>query len=132
IVHTFCAFLEFCYIVCKDTITEKMLAELDDALCHFHQYHEVFWETGICTNGFSLPFQHSLVHYQAMICMFGAPNGLCTSITESKHIKAVKQPWWCSSKYKALGQILLTNQYLNKLAAARVDFEAHRMLSCPL
>jgi hypothetical protein len=60
--------------------------------------------------------------------MFGAPNGLCSSITESKHIKAVKQPWQCSSKYNALSQMLLTNQCLDKIAAARVDFTMHGML----
>lgn len=60
--------------------------------------------------------------------MFGAPNGLCSSITESKHIKAVKKPWRRSSKHKALGQMLLTNQRLDKIAAARVDFQLRGML----
>ncbi|KIJ16060.1 hypothetical protein PAXINDRAFT_76254, partial [Paxillus involutus ATCC 200175] len=41
---------------------------------------------------------------------FGAPNGLCPSITESKHITAVKKPWRRSNKHNALGQILRTNQ----------------------
>jgi hypothetical protein len=72
--------------------------------------------------------QHSLVHYVKLICAFGAPNGLCSSITESKHIKAVKEPWWRSNHFKALPQILLTNQRLNKLAAARVDFTECGML----
>ena len=62
------------------------------------------------------------------ICTFEAPNGLCSSITESKHIKAVKEPWQCSSCFEALNQMLLTNQYLNKLAAAQVDFADHGML----
>lgn len=77
---------------------------------------------------FSLPRQHSLNHYFLMIRLFGAPNGLCSSITESKHIKAVKEPWRRSSRYKALGQMLLTNQRLDKIAAARSDFEARGML----
>jgi hypothetical protein len=64
-----------------------------------------------------------------MIHLFGAPNGLCSSITEAKHIKAVKEPWRRSSKHKALGQMLLTNQRLDKLAAIRVDFEARGMLT---
>ncbi|KIM57503.1 hypothetical protein SCLCIDRAFT_130392, partial [Scleroderma citrinum Foug A] len=75
------------------------------------------------------PWQHSLVHYQSMIRLFSAPNGLCTSITESKHITAVKKPWWRSNKHKALGQILWTNQRLAQLAAARTDFEHRGMLS---
>jgi hypothetical protein len=79
--------------------------------------------------GLSLPRQHSLVHYKAVIQLFGSPNGLCSSITGSKHIKAIKEPWRRSSHYKALGQMLLTNQRLDKLAASRVDFIAHGMLS---
>ena len=63
-----------------------------------------------------------------MIWAFGAPNGLCSSITEPKHIKAVKKPYQRSSHYKALGQMLLTNQCLDKLAAAQVDFEKCGML----
>ncbi|KAG1871050.1 hypothetical protein C8R48DRAFT_595967, partial [Suillus tomentosus] len=61
--------------------------------------------------------------------LFGAPNGLCSSITESKHIKAVKEPWRQSSHYKALGQMLVTNQRLDKLTASRQDFCAHGMLN---
>jgi hypothetical protein len=69
-----------------------------------------------------------MVHYQELIEMFGAPNGLCSSITESKHIKAVKEPWRRSSHFKALGQMLVTNQWLDKLAAAHIDFAARHML----
>ena len=54
--------------------------------------------------------------------------GFCSSITESKHIKAVKEPWRRSSRYKALGQMLLINQRLEKLAASRADFTARNML----
>ena len=63
-----------------------------------------------------------------MVWAFSAPNGLCSSITESKHIKAVKQPWRRSSRYEALGQMLLTNQHLDKLAAAHVNFTHRGML----
>ncbi|KAN0111280.1 hypothetical protein V8E52_008655 [Russula decolorans] len=63
--------------------------------------------------------------------LFGAPNGLCSSITESKHIKAVKEPWRRSSRFNALGQILVTNQRLDKLAACRVNFMARGMLNGP-
>ncbi|KAF8869148.1 hypothetical protein CPB84DRAFT_1755384 [Gymnopilus junonius] len=47
---------------------------------------------------------------------------------ESKHIKAIKEPWRHSNHYEALGQMLVTNQHLNKLAVARVDFCARGML----
>ncbi|KAG2358510.1 hypothetical protein BDR07DRAFT_1294809, partial [Suillus spraguei] len=57
---------------------------------------------------------------------FGVPNGLCSSITEFKHIKAVKERWCQSSGFETLSQMLLTNQHLNKLAASQVDFDDHR------
>jgi len=123
IVHTFWAFLEFCYLIHRDVLTDQTLMELQDALTWFHHYCEIFCTEGVCPNGFSLPRQHSLLHYEVLIRLFGAPNGLCTSITESKHIKAVKGPWRHSNRYKALSQMLLTNQCLDKLAASAVDFE---------
>ncbi|KIK75247.1 hypothetical protein PAXRUDRAFT_83720, partial [Paxillus rubicundulus Ve08.2h10] len=90
-------------------------------------YREVFKTTGMRFD-FALPRQHSLCHYIHHIRSFGAPNGLCSSITESKHIKAVKELWQRSNHFEALGQMLLTNQCLDKLTAARVDFESHGML----
>lgn len=68
------------------------------------------------------------MHYARGIHLFGAPNGLCSSITESKHIKAVKEPWRRSSRFNALGQMLLTNQRLDKLAASHNDFKSRGML----
>jgi hypothetical protein len=79
-------------------------------------------------DNFNLPRQHSLNHYVKLIHAFGAPNGLCSSITESKHIKAVKEPWRHSRRFEALSQMLLTNQRLDKLAAAHVDFTEREML----
>ncbi|KAG2069776.1 hypothetical protein BDR04DRAFT_1128746 [Suillus decipiens] len=126
IVHAFRAFLEFCYLVCQNTITESTLAKIQDALSHYHQHRTIFVESGAITT-FSLPHQHSLIHYVYLIQQFSAPNGLCSSITKSKHIKAVKEPWGHSSKHNALGQMLVTDQHLNKLAAAHVDFANHRI-----
>ena len=57
------------------------------------------------------------------------PNGICSSIMESKHIKAVKEPWRRSSRFEAMEQMLLMNQRLDKLAAAHVDFTNRKMLS---
>jgi hypothetical protein len=61
-------------------------------------------------------------HYPDMIQLYGAPNGLCSSITGSKHIKAVKEPYRRSNRHNALGQMLLTNQRLDKLARCRMEF----------
>ncbi|KAH9981725.1 hypothetical protein BJV77DRAFT_916936, partial [Russula vinacea] len=81
---------------------------------------------------FSLPRQHSLSHYRSLIQQFGTPNGLCSSITESRHITAVKKPWCRSNRNQPMGQMLLTNQHLDKLAALHVDFIARGMLQGPL
>jgi hypothetical protein len=127
-VQAICAFLEFCYIARRDTHDTHSLAALDDALRRFHHHREIFRTSGIRTNGFNLPRQHSLTHYVKLIRAFGAPNGLCSSITESKHIKAVKEPWRRSNRFEALGQMLLINQRLDKLAAARTNFASCGML----
>jgi hypothetical protein len=127
-VQTMRAFLDFCYIARREIQDTHSLTALDDALQRFHHYREIFRTTGVRPNGFNLPRQHSLIHYNKLIRAFGAPNGLCSSITESKHIKAVKEPWRRSSRFEALSQMLLTNQRLDKLAAARVDFTDRGML----
>ncbi|KAF8257183.1 hypothetical protein EI94DRAFT_1709461, partial [Lactarius quietus] len=68
-------------------------------LTKFHYYRNIFQTTGVCNlnAGFNLLQQHSLSHYPQLIHLFGAPNGLCSSITESKHIKSVKNPYWDSN-----------------------------------
>jgi hypothetical protein len=109
----------------------KALTELEDALTHFHQYRTAFQELGVHPDGCSLPRQYSLTHYISLIKAFGAPNRLCSSITESKNIKAIKEPWQRSSHYKVLGQMLLTIQHLDKLAAYWVDFTRWKMLVNP-
>lgn len=127
-IRAMAAFLDFCYIVRRDVIDTDILQELQDALDRFHFYREIFEQSGVRPEGFNLPRQHSLNHYFKLIRAFGAPNGVCSSITESKHIKAIKEPWRCSSRYEALFQMLVINSWLDKLAAARVDFAARGML----
>ncbi|KAF8800429.1 hypothetical protein BYT27DRAFT_7262837 [Phlegmacium glaucopus] len=122
------AFMEFCYLVRWSQIDESILVQIDAAVQRYHEERQIFITLGI-HNHFDLPRQHSLLHYQSLIQMFGAPNGVCSSITESKHIKAVKQPWRRSSRNNAIGQMLLTNQRVDKLAAAHVDFEERGMLT---
>ncbi len=85
VVRTFHAFLEFCYIARRSVLTEDDLDKLKDALVDFHYYRSVFVTDGVREKGISLPRQHALVHYHALIRLFGAPNGLCTSLSESKH-----------------------------------------------
>jgi hypothetical protein len=86
------AFLEFCYITRHNVHDTHSLTALDNTLQQFHHHREIFYTTGIRFN-FNLSRQHSLNHYVKLIRGFGSSNGLCSSITESKHIKAVKEPW---------------------------------------
>ncbi|KAG2751920.1 hypothetical protein P692DRAFT_201838648 [Suillus brevipes Sb2] len=115
-------------LVRRNIITEDSLLQIEDALSRFHHYREIFRTTDVVLH-FSLPRQHSLMHYARNIRLFAAPNGLCSSITENKHIKAVKEPWRRSSRFNALGQILLTNQRLDKLSALQVNFTRRGMLT---
>jgi hypothetical protein len=108
-VHTISAFLEFCYLVQRSQIDTTTLDQVGAAVIHFHQECEIFFEMKVRSD-FSLPRQHSITHYRFLIQQFGAPNGLCSSITESRHITAVKEPWCRSNHNEALGQMLLTNQ----------------------
>jgi hypothetical protein len=129
-VRALSSFLEFCYLVRRSVIDDNDLVEINAAIANFHHHRRAF--DLVRPEGYSLPRQHSLVHYPYLIREFGAPNGLCSSITESKHIKAVKEPWRRSNHFEALGQILITNQRLDKLAAARVNFQARGMFVKPL
>ncbi|KAG8218124.1 hypothetical protein J3R82DRAFT_3656 [Butyriboletus roseoflavus] len=76
---------------------------------------------------FSLPCQYAAKHYPSLIHLYGAPNGLCLSIMEWKYIKAVKEPWCRSSKFNVLGQMLRTNQHLDKIATAHMDFKSQKI-----
>ena len=121
------AFLDFCYIVQCDVHDTQSLKALENALDRIHKHCQIFQTTGVCLDGFNLPHSHVVDHYLCLIWAFGAPNGLCSSITESKHIKALKEPWHWSSRWNALQQVLTTNSCLDKLAAVRVDFASRGM-----
>ena len=115
-------------------LTWPTLDRLDEALKRFHIYRTVFQQLGVrdsTPSGFSLPRQHEMVHYRRHIENFGAPNGICSSITESKHIIAVKCPWRRSSRYNVIKQIMQVNQRMEKLSAARVNFALQGILTFP-
>ncbi|KAJ6522564.1 hypothetical protein B0H19DRAFT_1215129 [Mycena capillaripes] len=112
--HAFSAFLDFCYLVRRNVINEATLTAIDAALARYHHERTIFAESGVCLNGFCLPRQHSLTHYRHLIQEFGAPNGLCSSITDH---------------YEALSQMLTINDHLDKLVVARVDFVDRGMLA---
>ncbi|CDO77042.1 hypothetical protein BN946_scf184403.g17 [Trametes cinnabarina] len=130
-VRALSAFLEFCYLVQRDTLDDDTLDQIDSALERYHQERVIFEETGVRANSISLPRQHALKHYRRLIQLFASPNGLCSSMMEAKHITAVKKPYRRSSHNKPLGQIILINQRLDKLAALRVDLDTRHMLEGP-
>ena len=84
--------IEFSYLVRHDVHDTQSLQAVEAALKSFHRNREIFRTSGVVQH-FNYPCQHSLKHYVAMIRAYGAPNGLCSSMTENKHIKAVKKPW---------------------------------------
>ena len=134
VVRCFHTYLDFCYIARMSILTESTLDQLDGALDRFHAHRVVFQQLGVrdpTSSGLSLPRQHSMVHYRQHIENFGAPNGLCSSITESKHITTVKRPWRRSSRYNAIKQIMRVNQRMEKLTAARVNFASQGILTFP-
>lgn len=113
--------MDLCYIFRQNAITSDVLATAEVLLTKFHRLRQIFITEGVRVS-ISLPRQHALSHYLTSIPLFGSPNGLCSSITESKHIKAVKEPWRRSSRFRALIQMLRTIIRLEKLAALRRRF----------
>ncbi|KAG1833244.1 hypothetical protein DFJ58DRAFT_719454 [Suillus subalutaceus] len=113
-------FLDFCYLVRRSSLDEANLDAMDKALHTFHEERHVFKDVGVTPDGISLPQQHFLCHYRYLTQQFGAPNGLCSSLTE------------CSSGYLPLGQMLVNNQQLDKLASFRAEKTAAGLLDQPL
>jgi hypothetical protein len=122
------AFMDFCYLARLSVHDRMTLDKMEHALNRFKYLRKVFINEGVWTN-FALPRQHALFHYTTGICLFGSLNGICSSITELKHIHAVKEPWRRSNRRNPLKQILLTNIRLNKIAAACSDFRSCGLLN---
>jgi hypothetical protein len=127
-VRSIAAFMDTCYIAHQNAIDSPSLERLWDAVETFHQLHSVFIENGVHT-AISRPCQHALKHFYHAIHLFGSPNGLCSSITKSKHIEKVKKPWRRSSRYQALTQMLRMLQRMDKMSALHQCFEGSGMLN---
>jgi hypothetical protein len=130
-VRCIAAFLDFCNLAQRAAHTMTTLRHMEEALNRFHQYRRIFVDTGVRPTGFELPRQHTLVHFVRGIRLFGSPNGVCTSLTELKHIEAVKKPWRRSNKFLPLMQIITTITRIAKVVAARVEFGQRGMLPDP-
>ena len=120
--------MECCYIACRNAITASDLRKFECHLTRFHQLQTIFITTGV-RKSISLPWQHSLLHYILKIKLFGSPNGICSSLTESKHRSAVKEPWRRSNHFNPLPQMVKTISQLVKLAALWRIFRNHGMLN---
>ncbi|KAI5987164.1 hypothetical protein EDC04DRAFT_2873452 [Pisolithus marmoratus] len=131
-VQALSAFMDFCYIVTQSSLDEADLDALDKALQCFESEHSIFEREGIYSDGISIPWIHALQHYHEAIELFGAPNGLSTSIVESKHIHAVKKPYQQSNKNEELAQVLLVNQWQDKLAWFQAEHFAEGLLNKPI
>ena len=116
-----------CALVQCDFHDTKSLEATQEALDKFHHYHDIFKDVGIHED-FNLPWQHSLQHYVHLVQEYGSPNGICSSITENKHIKAVKKPWRQLSRWQAMCQMFINNQCMDKLAAPCTLFKSCGML----
>ncbi|TFK28976.1 hypothetical protein FA15DRAFT_583187, partial [Coprinopsis marcescibilis] len=126
-VRCIASFLNVCYIFRRNTITSSALKLAQLELAKFHCLCKIFITTGTRTTC-SLPNQHALTHFPQSIQQFRSPNGLCSSITESKHITAVKEPWRRSNCFNALQQMLTMITRLNKIHALRKILAHHGML----
>ncbi len=127
VVQAIAAFLDFAYIARRSEHDTHSLAAMQEALDQFHELRKIFVELGV-RDDFNLPRQHALIHYIQAIEMFGSPNGLCSSITESKHIDAVKRIWRASSRRTPIAEMVRHLARRSKMAAARVEFGRLGML----
>jgi hypothetical protein len=121
------AFMNACYIARRNAIDSQTLEYFQDYVQTYHDLRTVFLEAGLRIS-LSMPRQHALSHFYQGIHLFGSPNGLCSSITESEHIRSVKDPWRMSSQFRALIQMLRTIQRTEKMQALRRRFEDNGML----
>ncbi|KAJ3994076.1 hypothetical protein F5050DRAFT_1576335 [Lentinula boryana] len=120
-------FMDFCYLARRKSHTPDDLDNMELALDHFHCARQIFIITGV-RESISLPRQHSLLHYIPSIRLFGSPNGVCSSITESKHIQAVKETWRRSSRFDALDQMLQSITRLDKLKMMHSRLKTRHMM----
>ncbi|KAF8824765.1 hypothetical protein HHX47_DHR7000221 [Lentinula edodes] len=120
------SFLDFCYIARRNSLSSSNLSEMDNLLTRFHHHRTSFINSGV-REAISLPHQHGLTHYVPETRLFGSPNGLCSSITESKHIKSVKEPWRRSSHSEALTQMVTSITQSDKLVAMKRRLEKQGM-----
>jgi hypothetical protein len=119
--------LECLYLIRAEEHDDDSLALLKTHEELYVQYREVFRTPGV-RDDFDLPRQHGLFHFRSNIENYGSPNGLCTTLVESKHRKVIKEPWRRSSHHEPLPQMLKINTRLDQLKACAVAFRKRGQL----
>lgn len=125
------ACVDFCYLVRRSVVDVSAIREVEEALDRLYEHRQFFITAGV-RDTISLPRQHALLHYSRMIQLFGAPSGISTSITESKHKQVVKGTYTRTNKFKPLMQMLLLNERMDKMSAAKADFTRRGMMATPI
>ncbi|KAH9978413.1 hypothetical protein BJV74DRAFT_879459 [Russula compacta] len=130
-VQSITSFMDACYIACRNAITAPALEHFRKSVEKFHELWNIFIEAGVW-DSISLPCQHALKHFYNSIHLFGSPNGLCLSITESKHIKVMLQIIVRMEKMTVLRRIFsdcgmligTTSSYMAGIMTTQEDQEA--------
>ncbi|KIJ19114.1 hypothetical protein PAXINDRAFT_8465 [Paxillus involutus ATCC 200175] len=94
IVRTLCVFLEFCYIIRRNVITDDTLVELNDALEQFHQYREVFRDLGLAAARADLEARGMLPSSRGpggLVQMHGNEQDLGASVDDDDHTGVVDE-----------------------------------------
>ncbi|KAF8274535.1 hypothetical protein EI94DRAFT_1768740 [Lactarius quietus] len=136
-VRCIAAFMDACYIAHWNAIDLPSLKHVWGYVQTYHDFcylpnHnndlcDVFIEAGVHVD-VAVPHQHALSHFYHTIHQFGSPNGLCSSITKSKHIPTTKDTWQRSSKNNAMGQMVRTIQWIDKMLLLHQHFKECGML----
>ena len=113
----------FNYLVRRSSHVTQDLHDTPATLTRFYRFLDISETAGIRPDGPPPPR-----HYARSIQLFGSSNSLCSSITESKHVVAVKAPWRRSRCKHSLGQMLRTLTRLSKLSVIRNEFARCGML----
>ena len=92
-VQAITAFLDFCYLIWQPVFMSEVLDKIDTTLNTYYKFREIFHEAGILDRDEFPIKQHAIAHFQHLIEEYGAPNAICTSIIEFKHIDTVKKPY---------------------------------------
>ncbi|KAI9507792.1 hypothetical protein F5148DRAFT_1276064 [Russula earlei] len=114
-VHCIANFMDACYIAHRNAITSPSLEHFHHCVNIFQELRNIFITMHVWTT-ISLPRQHALDHFYHAMQFFGSPNGLCSLITESKHIKAMTALYQLFSKQGMM--LSTTSSYMGGIIRA--------------